>query len=230
MEEIREQLRALAEEDYRKFAAGLLPGTDNILGVRLPVLRRMAKQIAGADWRSFEKMQPQYFEEVMLQGFVLGCVRAEEEAEWEELLAYIAAFIPKITNWSLCDSFCSSLKFTKRRQEWVWHFIMPYLHSGKEYELRFGIVMLLFYYIEDTYIAEVLDILKAVRHEGYYAKMAVAWALSICYVAYPQQTEGVLSDGELDDFTHNKTIQKICESRQVSPEAKQKLRERKRQL
>lgn len=230
MEEVRKQLMELAEPDYQKFAASLLPGTDNVLGVRLPILRRLAKQIAKENWRSFEKMQPQYFEEVMLQGFVLGYVKVREEADCEELLSYIAAFVPKITNWSLCDSFCSSLKFTKRYEERIWHFIMPYLHSEKEYELRFGIVMLLFYYIEDKYIAEVLDILKAVRHEGYYVKMAVAWALSMCYVAYPQQTEGLLSDGELDAFTHNKTIQKICESRQVRPETKQKVRGLKRQL
>lgn len=173
MEAIRNQLMALAEPEYQKFAASLLPGTDNILGVRLPKLRKLAKQIAKQQsedcttakeaegrlpaWRSFEKMQPEYFEEIMLQGFVLGYVKVPDEAACEELLSYIAAFVPKIANWSVCDSFCSSLKFVRMYQERVWEFLMPYLHSKKEYELRFGIVMLLFYYIEDKYIEEVRE-------------------------------------------------------------------------
>ncbi len=234
MEEIREELFAMAEPAYRDFAAGLLPGTENILGVRLPNLRKLARQIARsdgsfqADWRSFARETPFYFEEIMLQGMVLGYVKITDQAQCGEMLSYIEAFVPKIANWSVCDSFCAGLKFTKEYKEEVWHFLTPYLRSDKEYEVRFGIVMLLFYYIKDQYIAEVLGILKHIRQDAYYVKMAVAWNLSMCYIAYPEAVGEILRSQELDVFTNNKTIQKICESRQASPEQKQKLRGYKR--
>lgn len=234
MKEVRKQIMPMAEAKYREFTSRLLPYTDHILGVRLPKLRRLAKQIAQSenadlpDWRSFEKEIPFYFEEIMLQGMVLGYVKVEGKEACEELLSYIKAFVPKIANWSVCDSFCSSLKFTKQYKNRVWQFLMPYLHSNKEYELRFGIVMLLFYYIEDDYIEEVLDILKQIRHEAYYVKMAAAWNLSLCYIVYPEAVEEILKQKELDRFTHNKTIQKICESRQVMPKTKQKIQNYKR--
>lgn len=233
MKEVRKQIVAMAEPEYQEFSAGLLPGTENILGVRLPNLRKLAKQIVKSDgsslpdWRSFERMETYYFEEIMLQGFVLGYVKVSGKAACEELLSYIAAFVPKIDNWSVCDSFCSSLKFTREYQERVWQFLKPFLHADKEYEVRFGIVMLLFYYIEDKYIDEVLDILKIRRHEAYYVKMAVAWTLSMCYVKYEKKVEAILAEKELDEFTHNKTIQKICESRQIEVEKKKKIRQLK---
>lgn len=233
-EAIREQIIAMAEPEYREFSSRLLPDTDNILGVRLPELRRLAKQIARSsgdtlpDWRSFERETPFYFEEIMLQGMTLGYVKVDGQEACSELLTYIEAFVPKITNWSVCDSFCNSLKFTKKYKEEVWRFLMPYLHSDREYELRFGIVMLLLYYIEDSYIEEVLDILKQIRHEAYYVKMAVAWNLSMCCTVYPEAVEEILKQEELDLFTHNKTIQKICESRQIPLEKKQRIRGYKR--
>ena len=165
-----------------------------------------------------------YFEEIMLQGFVLGYVKVKTEEDCVQLLSYIAEFVPKIDNWSVCDSFCSSLKFTKEYKTVVWYFLMPYLQSKKEFELRFGIVMLLFYYIEDTYIEEILDILKEIRHEAYYVKMAIAWMLSMCYVKYPDEVGKILKQKELDAVTHQKTIQKICESKQIPAEKKQSIR------
>ena len=231
MKKIRQQIMEMAEPDYQKFSSSLLPGTEHILGVRLPKLRKFAKQIVKSDgsffpdWKSLVRAETFYFEERMLQGFVLGYVKVQTEEECEELLSYIAEFVPKIDNWSVCDSFCSSLKFTRENKEKVWYFLAPYLHSGKEYELRFGIVMLLFYYIEDCYIDEVLDILKHVEHEAYYVKMAVAWTLSMCYVKYPKAVEQIMKEKSLDKFTHNKTIQKICESRQIDADEKHKMRQ-----
>ena len=99
---IREQLFELAEENYQKFSSALLPNINNILGVRLPTLRKLAKVIAKDDWRRFISMaDSDYFEEVMLQGMVIGYAKADIE----EILQYATDFIPKIDNWSVCDSF-----------------------------------------------------------------------------------------------------------------------------
>lgn len=222
---IREQIMELAEEDYQKFSAALIPNINNVLGVRIPLLRNLAKQIAKGDWRAYlEQAEQEYFEEVMLQGIVIGYVKTDIE----ETLRFVAEFVPKIDNWSVCDSFCVGLKFTKKNMEMVWGFLQPYLMSNKEYEIRFGVVMLLDYYIEEGYIDRVLQCLDNISHEGYYVKMAVAWAVSICYVKLPVPTIVFLKENSLDDFTYNKALQKITESYRVDQETKKIIRSMKR--
>lgn len=222
---IRETLEGMAEPTYQQFSAALLPNVDNLLGVRLPLLRKLAQKIAKEDWRSYLKSaEACYFEETMLQGMVLGYAKADAE----ELLFYVGDFVPRIDNWSVCDSFCSGLKFTKNHKELVWNFLQPYLVSTKEYEIRFGVVMLLSFFIEEEYIDPVLLRLNALQHEGYYAKMAVAWALSLCYVNFPETTWGYLQSSQLDTFTYNKALQKITESYRVDAESKIKIRSMRR--
>lgn len=222
---IREQIFELADEEYQKFQSKLCPGIDNIIGVRIPLLRKLAKEIAKGDWREYMKYaQDEYYEEVMLQGMVLGYVKTDIE----EVLSYITDFVPKIDNWSVCDSFCIGLKFTKTNMERVWEYIQPYLSSKQEFELRFGIVMLLDFFIQEDYIDRVLILLDEVKHEAYYVKMAVAWAISICYIKFPQKTMKYLNNNTLDDFTYNKGLQKITESLRVDEETKQLIKSMKR--
>ena len=110
---IRKLLESMSEESYRRFSASLLPGVDRILGVRLPAMRRLAKQIAANDWRTYLKTaQRNSFEEIMLQGMVIGYL----DAPADERLQWIANFLPSIDNWSVCDSFCSGLKFCSFRR------------------------------------------------------------------------------------------------------------------
>jgi len=224
---IKEQLLNLADEEYQKFATALIPTINNVIGVRLPELRKLARTIAKGDWRTFlAQAESDYFEEVMLQGMVLGYVKTDIE----EILRYVADFIPKIDNWSVCDSFCISLKFTLKNKERVWDFIVPYLLSDKEYEIRFAVVMMLNFFIEEEYINRILQLLDKVSHEGYYAKMAVSWALSICYIKLPEPTMSYLLSNTLDDFTYNKALQKITESYRVDQETKTMIRAMKRSI
>jgi len=224
-QQIRAQLLALAEPEFQQFAAALLPTINNVLGVRLPRLRQLAKTIALEDWRGYlATADDEYFEETMLQGLVIGYVNTDPE----ERLSHIAAFIPKINNWSVCDSFCSGLKFTAKHPDRVWDFLQPYLRSPQEYELRFAVVMLLSFYINEQYIGCVLGQLDAVKHEGYYVKMAVAWALSICYIKLPDPTLAYLHHNALDDFTYNKALQKITESLRVDQATKAFIRTMRR--
>ncbi|MBG9791364.1 DNA alkylation repair protein [Paenibacillus dendritiformis] len=222
---IRAQIMALAEEKYRQFSASLIPNINNVVGVRLPELRKLARTIAKGDWRTYlAQADSDYFEEVMLQGMVIGCAKADVE----EILRHVAAFVPKIDNWSVCDSFCSGLKIASSHKERTWEFIQPYLASDKEYEIRFGVVMLLNYYADEDYIHQVLERLDRIKHEGYYVKMAVAWAVSICFVKLPDITMGYLRGNSLDDFTYNKALQKITESYRVDPGTKALIRSMKR--
>jgi len=224
-EVIRKQIFGLADEEYRKFQSALCPGTGNIVGVRVPKLRKLAKEIARGDWRRYlEAAESEYFEEVMLQGMVIGYA----DADPEEKLGLAAGFVPKIDNWAVCDSFCTGLKFTKDNMQRVWEELQSYLSSKAEFDIRFGVVMLLSYYVEDSYIGRVLELLQGIRHEGYYVKMAVAWAVSICYVRFPERTTAFLKDNTLDDFTFNKSLQKITESLRVDRETKAEIRSMKR--
>lgn len=222
---IRKQIFELIDTDYQKFSAALIPTINNVLGVRLPELRKIAKKIAKGDWRTYLKTaKDEYFEEIMLQGMVIGYIKTDIE----ERLFYVASFVPKIDNWSVCDSFCTGLKSTKENKERVWAFLQPYLSSKNEYEIRFGVVMLLNYYIKTEYIERVLKLMDRVKHEEFYAKMAVAWAVSICYVKLPVPTMEYLRNNTLDDFTYNKALQKITESNRVDKETKSLIRSMKR--
>ncbi|MBP0726632.1 DNA alkylation repair protein [Bacillus sp. RG28] len=223
--EIRKQIFELIDTDYQKFAARLIPNIDNVLGVRLPELRKIAKKIAKDDWRTFLKTaENKYFEETMLQGMIIGYVKADIE----EILSYVSDFVPKIDNWSVCDSFCTGLKFTNDNRDRVWDFLMPYLNSKNEYDVRFGVVMLLDFYIEPNYIKKVLKLLDKINHEGFYVKIGVAWAISICYVKFPEITMKYLVDNSLDKLTYNKALQKIIESNRVDKNTKNVMRKLKR--
>lgn len=225
MENLRQRLLAMAEVDYQRFSASLLPETEHILGVRLPALRQLAKEIAHEDWRTYLRDgQEEYFEEIMLKGMVIGLA----QAELPEKLCHIAQFVPKIDNWSVCDSFCTGLKMTQNHQQAVWQFLQPYMVSMAPYDLRFAVVMLLDYYINDEYIDRLLSALEQIKLPHYYVQMAVAWALSMCYVRYREQTMVCLMEGQWADFTYNKTLQKIIESRQVTEEERALMRSLKR--
>jgi 3-methyladenine DNA glycosylase AlkD len=223
-EKIREQLNELAEEKYRNFSASLTPGKVNILGVRLPLLRKLAKQIVKGDWRSYlMEATDDSMEEALLQGMVIGYC----DAEPKEVLELAKTFIPKIDCWPVCDSFCGGLKLTDKNKELVWEFLQPYFASEQEYEIRFGVVMLLHYLLPE-YAPLAFAHFDRIKQEGYYVKMAVAWVLSMYYVRFPEVTMSYLKDNRLDKFTYNKTLQKITESLKVDKETKALIKGMKR--
>lgn len=235
---IRTQLRALADPSYAAFQSALLrkPGEETLtgsaahyLGVRLPDLRKFSRQLAKENWQAnLEALKAanrsgyvsdSFYEELMLEGMLIG-LAAKQRVTHEEEFALTADFVPLIDNWGLCDSFCTGLKFVEECRQQCWEFLQPFLNSDKEYEIRFGVVMLLVYFIKEDYIDRLYPVFDAIRHNGYYVKMAVAWAVSICYVKFPEKTLCYLKACSLDDFTYRKALQKIRESRCVSAEEK----------
>lgn len=224
---IREQLFALQDLKYQQFSSSLIPNIDakTIIGVRVPLLRQLAKEIAKTDPLTYlQTAEDTYFEELLLQGMVIGYMKVSPQ----EKLPLIAQFIPKIDNWSVCDSFCSGLKFTKSNQALIWDFIQPYFKSKEAYDIRFAVVMLLNYYVNEQYIEQTLQLLDQVSHEDYYVKMAVAWAVSICYIKMPKETMPYLQNNNLDLFTYNKALQKITESLRIDADTKKLIRAMRR--
>ena len=225
MYDLRDKLFELSDDKFKTFHSRLCPNTDNIIGVRLPLLRQLAKEIAKGDWRNFlSNSKEEYYEEILINGLVIAYAKCDVE----ERLNYIESFVPKIDNWAICDSFCNTLKFVNKNKEIMWEFIQPYLRSYNEFEIRFAVVIILNYYITEDYIDLVLKTLDNIKHDGYYVKMAVAWAISMCFVKFEEKTMAYLKDNSLDDFTYNKSLQKICESLRVDKNTKELIKSMKR--
>ena len=224
--EIRIFLQNNSEKEYQKFSSSLLPNIDNILGVRLPTLRKFAKKIAISNYyQDFLNIQhPKSMEETMLQGMVIGLIKEAPE----KTLIKIKDFIHKINCWSICDSFCSGLKFTNNNKELVWNFLEPYFHSQKEYEIRFAYVMALNYFIEPKYLSELFNKTNTIQTEDYYAKMAIAWFLSIAYTKEKEMTLKYLKTTKISNWIYNKAIQKCIESKQIIKSEKDFLKTLKR--
>ncbi|MDD6488352.1 MAG: DNA alkylation repair protein [Clostridia bacterium] len=210
-QEIREKLISLSENKYREFSSALVPNSDNMLGVRLPKLRKLAAEIAVNDDLSCFDGEDIYFEETMLRGMVIGALKIDTEKRFE----LISDFVPLINNWSVCDSFCASLKFISKNKSLMWDFIESYCYSEKEFYQRFGAVIMLDYFVDEEYIEYTLKRLSEIKTAKYYSSMAVAWAVSVCYVKFPEETKAFLLSGVLDDDTYNRTIRKICDSYRV---------------
>lgn len=224
-EEVRRALLALEDPGYREFHGGLLPGVENILGVRVPKLRKLARQIAKGDWERFlRENDREWYEKDMLQGLVIGCAKMD----FNRRLTLIREFLPRINNWAVCDVFCGSLKDTEKHKEQMWEFLQSCLSSDEEYVIRFGVVMLLSYFVEKEYAAQAFAAFDAIQSDAYYVRMAVAWAVSVYYVKLPEETDAYLAHNQLDDWTYNKALQKITESYRVDKETKEQLRSRKR--
>ncbi len=142
--EVRPILLSLAEEKYKHFSASLLPGVDSILGVRLPLLRKLAGRILKSDWEGFlRETKGEYFEETMLKGFVL----AQCPISPEERILRLKEFLPEIQNWSICDSVCASVKEASRYPDTYLPFLRECLSSGEEFTLRFGLIMLMDHFL-----------------------------------------------------------------------------------
>lgn len=218
---IKQQLEIQKEPEFQKFTAKLLPGVEHILGVRLPALRKIAKKLARGDWQKYLKSAcDDSYEEIMLQGMVLGYAKGT----LQEKEPFLRSFLPKIDNWSVCDSTCCSIKLAKEQPDEFWNFLLEYLHSPREYEVRFILVQMLNYYVTQDYLPKVLEVIDSVDLKLYYVQMAQAWAVSICYRDFPEMTLPYLKDNHLDDFTHNKALQKITESLKVPKEEKAYIR------
>lgn len=214
--EWRAALRAMADERYRDFAAKLIPGGMRMLGVRLPELRRLAREMARAgQWRLATPANA-VMEEVMLRGMLIGY--AGREVPLAERLRALAAFVPLITNWSICDSCCTTYTFARKHREEVWQWLAPYLSSAEEFPARFGVVMLLTQYKQDSAWAErVAATLPTVPASAYYAEMAVAWCACELCLLYPQLSDSLLSS--LRPSVRQRTLRKLRESLRTPSEA-----------
>lgn len=230
-DEIIENLFKLSDKKYSEFSKKLCTETNReIIGVRIPKLRTLAKEIAKKEiWKEYIERaleeNLEYFEEVILQGLVIGYAKIELEEKFE----YIKKFIPKIDAWEITDTFIPTLKFKEDDLEKVWEFILPYSMSNEEFEVRFAVVVMLDYFINEKYVDKVIKVIDEIENNKYYAEMAMAWTIAEIGVKFQDKALAYLkSENNLTKFTYNKSLQKMIESFRIDDETKKLLRRMKR--
>ena len=216
-EEIKNKLKDLSEEKYRNFHSSLLPGVKNILGVRMPLIKKIAREIVKDDWKGFfEAADEGIYEMKMLKGLSVAFAKCGAEEKTE----YLRRFIPKIDNWAICDGVCAALKPKKDEEQLYFDFAVEYAKRNGEFESRVGIVMLMNCFFTEEWIDKSLEAFKKVHMGKYYTDMALAWALSIGLIKFEDKTLEFMESTALSDFVYNKALQKARESLRVSESRK----------
>ena len=220
---ITDGLFALKDENYRRFHAKLIPDIpiDNIIGVRTPVLRKYAKEVAKLPEANIflESLPHSYYEENNLHGALLSLLYPKDIIAFMEQLE---RFLPYVDNWATCDML--SPKIFKKHLPYVYERVQKWLQSDAVYTIRFGIVTLLGFYLDNAFEPEMLQLVANVRSEEYYVNMAVAWYFSMALVKQYDATLPYIQNRVLEPWTHNKSIQKATESRRIPQETKAYLR------
>lgn len=220
---ITDGLFALKDENYRRFHAKLIPDIpiDNIIGVRTPVLRKYAKEVAKLPEANIflESLPHSYYEENNLHGALLSLLYPKDIIAFMEQLE---RFLPYVDNWATCDML--SPKIFKKHLPYVYERVQKWLQSDAVYTIRFGIVTLLGFYLDNAFEPEMLQLVANVRSEEYYVNMVVAWYFSMALVKQYDATLPYIQNRVLEPWTHNKSIQKAIESRRIPQETKAYLR------
>lgn len=217
MTEIQKRLFALRDEKYRLFNCRLMPTVDpdTVIGVRTPELRKLGREIAGsAQAEEFMLALPhKYYEENNLHGFII-----EQCRDFGRCVELMDAFLPYIDNWATCD-LCSPKCFGKNTAGLLPH-IRRWMASGETYTVRFGMGMLMRWYLDDAFCPEYLELVDGVRSEEYYVNMMRAWFFATALAKQYTAALPYIARRRLDTWTHNKAIQKAVESYRITPEQK----------
>ena len=214
---IRERLETLADEKNAEFAARLAPGIERerFLGVRLPALRKLAKELRGTPEAS-EFLAALPHETV--DGDILHAMLISDLRDYETALDALERFLPFVDNWMVCDTF-RPVAVKKRLGEFRGK-IEEYLSSDRPYIQRFGIEMLMWYYLGEAFEPSQLTRVAEIESEHYYVRMMQAWYFATALAKQYDSAIRVLEERKLEKWTHNKTIQKAIESYRVSDEHK----------
>ena len=214
---ILERLKTLSDDNYKAFNNKIIPTKQITLGVRLPILRQIAKEIAQDDAIEFLNLDKQnIYEMIMLEGLVLSYVNKP----FKELLPFIEIFLNKVDNWAQIDSVICSFKNIKKEKDYVFSIVKIWIESDNEFTVRTALIILLSYYIQKENLNIIFQLSQNVKHKGHYTFMGNAWLISVCMAKFPSETIKFFNNNTLDIKTHNKAIQRSIESYRVSKEDK----------
>lgn len=222
--EIQTRLFKLQDPNYKNFQSKLIPtvNPDTVIGVRTPALRKLARELSGEpEIGEFLKLLPHaYYEENNLHGLLIAAVR-----DYDTVMDLLEKFLPYVDNWATCD-LISPKVFQKHRPE-LYGAIRRWLKSGRTYMVRFGIGMLMSFYLDDAFRPEILELVAAVRSPEYYVNMMIAWFFATALAKQYDAALPMIQNRKLEKWTHNKTIQKAIESYRIGGQQKTYLRSMK---
>ena len=211
---------------YKDFHAKLMPtiSKDTIIGVRIPILRKLAKDLFKAEPKLvadfFQELPHKFYEENNLHAFFLELI-----TDFDKCIVETEKFLPFIDNWATCDSF--KPKIFKKNLLQVLEFAKKWINSSHTYTIRYGIGCLMNYFLDKDFSKEYYDLILNVKSDEYYIKMMKAWYFATALAKQYESAITVLENHQLDQWTHNKTIQKAIESYRIPTETKDYLRKLK---
>ena len=221
IQKVQQDLFTMQDLKYRDFHAKLMPTVDkdSVIGVRVPMLRAYAKKFGKTEEaKQFLEILPhQYYEENNLHGLLI-----DQMKDYELCIEELIRFLPYINNWATCDIL--SVKAVKGHLDSYIKNIYQWLESDYTYTIRFGINMLMRYYLEEEFKIEYPEKVAAIRSEEYYVNMVRAWYFATALAKKDDQVLPFLEEQKMDVWTHNKTIQKAIESYRITLEQKEYLR------
>ena len=225
MTKITQTLFENADESYKNFHQSIVPTLpkERIIGVRVPVLRKIAKQLKKDESSKslanefLQELPHEYYDEDMLHAIILS-----DERDFSTAMKRTSEFLPYIDNWAVCDTFCPKA-FGKNKNA-LWQYIEKWLESEKTFTVRFVIVNAMRFFLDEDFSAEKMKKVLEVSNEDYYVRMAIAWYMSVALVKQWEVAIKVVEDKSLGAWVHNKSIQKSCESFRLSAEQKQYLK------
>lgn len=222
MEIVTDKLFKMQDKDYRVLSSKLIPNIDinKIIGVRMPDIRMLAKEIKNDEYidNFLEELPHKYHEENVLHGILLSY----RYKDIDILLKKLDKFLKYVDNWAVTDVI--SPKLFKKYPDKVYKYIVKWVNSKYEYKIRFGIVSLLQFYLDDNYDRKIIDLVKSIKSESYYINMAIAWFYSFALIKQYDDIIVIFENKELDKWIHNKSIQKAIESYRIDDFKKEYLK------
>lgn len=223
--EVTKKLFELQDKKYAEFHGRLIPNItkETIIGVRVPEIRKLAKQyIKDEEFKVFIKNLPhKYYDENMLHGVLIS-----ELKDYDTCIAAVEEFLPYVDNWAVCDIMSPKI-FKKNKKELI-EKIKEWISSDHVYTCRFGIGMLMTHFLDEDFMEEYLELTAAVHSNEYYVNMMIAWFFATALAKQWDKTILYIENNRLEQWVHNKTIQKARESYRITKEQKNYLKELKR--
>ena len=221
MEEIQKHLFELQDMTYRDFHSRLMPDIDKetVIGIRVPVLRKYAKSIAGTELaEKFIKELPHcYYEENNLHMMLITGIK-----DYARCLTEIERFLPYIDNWATCDF--PAPKCFKNHKEELLPVIKRWIASSETYTIRYGIGMLMRLYLDEDFDPEYVRLVVGVKSDEYYVNMMIAWYMATALAKQWDAVIPYIEEHRMSDWVHRKTIQKAVESYRITDEQKRYLK------
>ena len=222
-QEFIKYLDTLKDLKYQEFSKRVVV-YDDVLGIKVDVLKKIAKEISKGDYKGFiENNNSNIYELILIEGLMYGYLKIS----FLELKEYLDKYILKLKSWGQVDSVVANLKIFKKNDKDGFIYAKKLIRNKNNFIKRFGIILLLDYYLHDKYIDKVLELISSIKTSDYYVKMAIAWLMSTAYIKYKEKTLVYLVNIK-DDFIYNKTLSKIVESRRISDKEKKFIKSLKR--